>query len=211
MLIIGDIAGQYKTLMALLQQCPNEEPVSVGDMIDRGPQSKEVLDFFMKNGRAIMGNHESMMLDAFASMAFREFQDWVGNGGGYTLRSFGIEAMPIKDEHHLLVEPYLEWMDKLPLYIQEPGLLITHAPWCGIEPSAITNSQIDLWLWNRELPDPKEGVFQVFGHNSYWGLRYLNGGGGTPNWGVCIDTSHQRVLTGLEWPSMKTYQQPYID
>src|SRR5262245_16243438 len=95
MLIIGDIAGQYKTLLALLKQCPNEEPVSVGDMIDRGPDSKLVLDFFMKNGRAILGNHEAMMLDAIGGGHYGAWQDWVGNGGGYTMRSFGIEKMPM--------------------------------------------------------------------------------------------------------------------
>ena len=40
--LIGDIQGNYHTLRALLKQMPDEEPVSVGDMIDRGPRSKAV-------------------------------------------------------------------------------------------------------------------------------------------------------------------------
>ena len=62
--IISDIAGNYKTLMALLEKMPqDEEIISVGDMVDRGPRSKEVIEFFMnnENATAIMGNHEHMM------------------------------------------------------------------------------------------------------------------------------------------------------
>ena len=43
--LIGDIHGNYRTFRALLKQMPDEEPVSVGDMIDRGPRSREVLEF----------------------------------------------------------------------------------------------------------------------------------------------------------------------
>ena len=63
--LIGDIQGNYHTLRALLKQMPDEEPVSVGDMVDRGPRSKEVLEFFRLNGKALLGNHEHMMLDYF--------------------------------------------------------------------------------------------------------------------------------------------------
>ena len=44
--------------MRLLKKCPDYLPISVGDMIDRGPDSKKVLDFFMAGGKAILGNHE---------------------------------------------------------------------------------------------------------------------------------------------------------
>ena len=47
--LIGDIHGNYQTLLALLKQMPDEEPVSVGDMIDRGPLSRKEHEFFMKH------------------------------------------------------------------------------------------------------------------------------------------------------------------
>ena len=63
--LIGDIQGNYRTLLALLKQMPDDDPVSVGDMIDRGPRSMEVLEFFRNHGKALLGNHEHMMLDYF--------------------------------------------------------------------------------------------------------------------------------------------------
>jgi serine/threonine protein phosphatase 1 len=63
--LIGDIQGKYRTLLALLKQMPDDDPVSVGDMIDRGPHSMEVLEFFRNHGKALLGNHEHMMLDYF--------------------------------------------------------------------------------------------------------------------------------------------------
>ena len=55
--LIGDIQGNYRTLLALLKQMPDDDPVSVGDMIDRGPRSMEVLEFFRNHGKALLGNH----------------------------------------------------------------------------------------------------------------------------------------------------------
>ena len=60
--LIGDIQGNYHTLRALLKQMPDEEPVSVGDMIDRGPRSKEVLEFFRLNGKALPVSYTHLTL-----------------------------------------------------------------------------------------------------------------------------------------------------
>lgn len=62
-LIVGDIHGCWDEFEALLDAAAlgvNDQIVSVGDMVDRGPQSPRVLKFFREtpNARAIMGNHE---------------------------------------------------------------------------------------------------------------------------------------------------------
>jgi hypothetical protein len=44
--LIGDIQWNYRTLLALLKQIPDDDPVSVGDIIDRGPRSLKVLSSF---------------------------------------------------------------------------------------------------------------------------------------------------------------------
>lgn len=62
--VIGDIAGQFKTLEALIKKMPQGEIMSLGDMVDRGPRSKDVLNFF-KSHKALLGNHEHLMIDAF--------------------------------------------------------------------------------------------------------------------------------------------------
>jgi len=105
--IIGDIAGQYKTLEALLRKMPQSAiPFSVGDMVDRGPQSKDVLYFFKENGQAILGNHEHMMLTEYdyATKDVFSYYDtgvWLQNGGTKTLLSFLGED---KKEHILDIE-----------------------------------------------------------------------------------------------------------
>ena len=52
--LIGDIAGNFKTLLALLKKMPDDEPIGLGDLNDRGPRSREVFDFFMKNGKSFL-------------------------------------------------------------------------------------------------------------------------------------------------------------
>jgi hypothetical protein len=62
--IIGDIAGNFKTLEALLKKMPAGPVFSLGDMPDRGPRSREVIEFF-KTQKTLMGNHEHLMIDAW--------------------------------------------------------------------------------------------------------------------------------------------------
>ncbi|MEO8666384.1 MAG: metallophosphoesterase, partial [Ignavibacteria bacterium] len=64
--IIGDIHGCYHTLTDIFQHLKNvKEVYSVGDLIDRGKYSKEVVGFCIENSiRAVKGNHEDMMIRA---------------------------------------------------------------------------------------------------------------------------------------------------
>ena len=62
-LIIGDIHGCYGELMDLIDAAEigaNDPVIAVGDLIDRGPEPAEVLEFFRSSprARALMGNHE---------------------------------------------------------------------------------------------------------------------------------------------------------
>lgn len=62
-LVIGDIHGCHEELMALLDMVgptPEDRIITIGDMLDRGPDSEKVADFFRLNDQAaaLMGNHE---------------------------------------------------------------------------------------------------------------------------------------------------------
>ena len=61
--VIGDVHGHYKTLLALTEKLPqNAKLIFVGDLIDRGPQSMEVVKFVRESGYlCVMGNHEHIM------------------------------------------------------------------------------------------------------------------------------------------------------
>jgi len=88
-LVFGDIHGRYNTFRRLLDainyDSATEIIYSVGDLIDRGPDSVQVVEFFQNDHcHAILGNHEHM------AMCPAEWEDvWMdpGNGGPATLRS----------------------------------------------------------------------------------------------------------------------------
>ena len=95
--VVGDIHGRYDTFISLLEAIDyNEETdmiYSVGDLIDRGPKSVEVVKFFQQgNTWAVLGNHEQMVIN------HQEWwQTWMypPNGGPATqasLREHGLDT-----------------------------------------------------------------------------------------------------------------------
>ncbi len=94
---IGDIHGEIRLLDQLLTSVLKfgpEQLVFVGDYIDRGLHSKEVVDRLMGLKipvACLMGNHEMMMLNAMDDLGFGHspIELWYYNGGEATLRSFG--------------------------------------------------------------------------------------------------------------------------
>jgi predicted MPP superfamily phosphohydrolase len=79
--IVGDTHGKYETFLNLLKEADYDEDndiiYSVGDNIDRGPKSYEMIKYFttMPNAYTIMGNHEYMMKeDSWLDV-------WLNNGG----------------------------------------------------------------------------------------------------------------------------------
>lgn len=206
--IIADIAGQYDTLLALLKQMPDEEPISVGDMIDRGPKSKEVVEFFMKHGSAIMGNHEHMAIDYYNDASYYPWNTWFYNGGHETVNSFA----------GLVAPEIVTWMEHLPKYIEVEGSLISHA---FVHPGYSLEDVCDLGrfcddqkgrrsiLWHRGPPRRMAKYqMQIAGHNSQTGLRHFSDGRGEHS--ICLDASAQNVLTGIHLPSFTIYQQTFI-
>lgn len=212
--IIGDIAGQFKTLQALLAKMPEGTPISVGDMIDRGPQSKEVLEFFKEgNGIAIKGNHEDLFVD-FVKDQKRYYQGcWLDNGGTTTAKQFqdsaGFCDIPVE---------LINWVEGLSesMVISIPsdnGLwstcLVTHAPDHCDKGLARTRPLDYGILWNRDETSVLQtsDQFQLFGHNSHWdGRVFMNG---AVPYAQCLDT-YQNKLIGMHWPSMRVYEQEFI-
>src|SRR5262249_18437560 len=92
-LAIGDIHGclrAFTTLLDAVALQPDDRIITLGDYVDRGPDSRGVLNRLIdlhSTGRlvALRGNHDIMMLDA------RHSRDpmWVACGGGTTLLSYG--------------------------------------------------------------------------------------------------------------------------
>src|SRR5436305_15152730 len=96
-LAIGDIHGCSRALDALLAAVaprPDDQLITLGDYVDRGPDSRGVLDRLLAlhaTGRlvALRGNHDYMMLQARAGVD--RFM-WLAFGGRPTLESYGAES-----------------------------------------------------------------------------------------------------------------------
>lgn len=202
--IIADISGDYAALLRLLAKMPDDETISLGDMIDRGPDSRAVVEWFMANGRAVLANHEHMMLDHCRGTGYYTPGSWEVNGGDATLHSFR-GAVPAE---------VLDWIERLPLYLEIGDCLISHA---FVYPGSTLAEACDLGagsrdarfdrslLWNREPPRRlRQYRMQIAGHNSQFGLRKFSDWRG--EFAICLDDSRRGRLTGLHLPSMDIYQ-----
>ena len=117
-LAIGDIHGCINALTSLIEFVePGAEDtiVTLGDYVDRGPDSAAVLDFVIKLGSThnlvpLRGNHEIMMLDARDKKGW--LGPWLSYGGEETLQSYGGSFNGVPDSHFDFLEnsllPYHE-------------------------------------------------------------------------------------------------------
>lgn len=128
--VITDIHGCATTFQKLvveaLQLTTDDELFLLGDYIDRGIDSKGVIDFIFDlrdsghHVHCLRGNHEEFLL--LAKDNLREFQHWVvHNGGDTTLKSFGVET--VKE----IPEQYLRFFSDLPYYFEVGNFLLVHA------------------------------------------------------------------------------------
>jgi hypothetical protein len=193
--------------MRLLKKMPDDEVISLGDMVDRGPDSKAVIDWFMSNGRALMGNHEHMLLDYCRNTGFYEGGMWELNGGIATLRSFKC-AIP---------DDVLAWLERLPLYMEIEGCLVSHsfvAPGyslreaCDLGQSSGDSKCERSIIWCRDAPKRMhEYRLQIAGHNSQFSLKSFSDEQG--DFAICVDDSRHDRLTGIHLPSLAIYQVDY--
>jgi len=145
--VIGDIHGCAATLRRLvdgrLRPGPADRIYLLGDLIDRGPDSKGVLDFIFElrvrglSVNSIRGNHEDMFLRAEDD--HEGLNLWTANGGLTTLESF--QADGPGDIPHI----YRAFLDSLPLYILLDDFVIVHAGLNFERPSPFDDTTAMLW------------------------------------------------------------------
>ena len=143
-IFFGDIHGHYDGLIRLVAMiAPTEQDQLhfVGDLIDRGPKSAQVVEFVRKgNYPCVLGNHEHLLLNAFpdSDPHLGAFQGWLNSGGQPTLTSYpSTEALL---EH-------VEWLKTLPLYIDLGDIFLVHA---GLDPKKTLEQQSQMdFCWIR--------------------------------------------------------------
>jgi serine/threonine protein phosphatase 1 len=230
--VFSDIHGCYDELLALIRQLPlhpeRDRIVFMGDYIDRGPDSRRVIEQMMDwqaqypHWVFLTGNHEDMMLDALQNDgrfydAFYHYPNlWLAAGGRATCRSY----LPADEQgreitlalaREVIPEAHRAWCASLPRYFEDDRYIYVHG---GLKPGR-TPAETDPYdlIWLRE----------EFLESRYdWGKKVVHGHTPTPSRQpevyanrICIDTAlcyaPGNTLTTVELPSETFYSQPWLD
>jgi serine/threonine protein phosphatase 1 len=171
--VIGDIHGcvdEIDRLLDTLAPAAGETVVFLGDYIDRGPASKGVIDRLLRLRREgprcvfLKGNHEDMFLGFLGEGgAFGEV--FLANGGGATLRSYGLPSECGQVRGEQLPPEHLEFLKSLRLRSEHGDFLCVHA---GLDPARPLLAQRDedlLWIRDEFIRQPHPFPYTVlFGH-----------------------------------------------
>ena len=181
---IGDIHGCSRALRAIveaIQPAADDTLVLLGDYVDRGPDSRGVLDFVLElEGRCrvvpLLGNHELMLLDALQNP--QVIGPWLECGGDATVRSYGGRLNNVPKEH-------LAFIGRCKRYYEIPTHFFVHANYAA---DVSLDEQPDyLLFWEHlhfHVPAPHEnGKRAIVGHTSQKSGEILD-----LDHVVCLDT-----------------------
>jgi serine/threonine protein phosphatase 1 len=201
---IGDIHGCSQALEAIaeeIQPAADDTLVLLGDYVDRGPDSRGVLEFVLKLEKRcrmmpLLGNHELMLLDALQNP--QVIGPWLECGGGATVKSYDGRLSNIPEEH-------LAFIRRCKRYYELPQHFFVHANYAADVP---LDEQPDyLLFWEHlhfHVPAPHEnGKRAIVGHTSQKTGEILDLGHI-----VCLDTYCHGGgwLTAMEVESGRTWQ-----
>jgi len=205
-LAIGDIHGcatALRTLLAALELTAEDTLVILGDAIDRGPDSRDVLEQLLSvrpicHLVPILGNHEQMLLDVIDGKM--PLPDWLMHGGAETLDSYGpgaaLTEMPL--EH---VDFLCTWGD----YHETDEHFFAHGNY--LPKKKFSQQPWEEMRWRSLkffMPVPhRSGKIAVLGHTANKQGKIVNHGHL-----VCIDTYCHGGgwLTALEPATRKVWQ-----
>ena len=167
---IGDIHGCYDRLKTLMDKIPidlsRDTLVFIGDYIDRGPNSVEVVEYLMKLKKRVpeviflKGNHEDM-LDKFITGADRF--TYLLNGGQQTLDSY--LTKPVQSDFYPIPPDHMDFFKSLRLFYETEEFIFVHA---GLRPRVPLESQKPqdmLWIRDKFISTRHDyGKRVIFGH-----------------------------------------------
>ncbi|MEL7834760.1 metallophosphoesterase family protein [Fodinibius sp. Rm-B-1B1-1] len=167
---IGDIHGCFHSMKALLDKLESyydRQFIFVGDYIDRGPGSKQVVDYlldFKENVDCVFlrGNHEQMLLDSFQKGSKSM---WMMNGGRETIKSYNANGDTLS-----LPESHRKFYESTRLYYETENYFFVHAglsPAKTIAESIKDEKELQEFLWERSHLNAFETPWEktvVFGH-----------------------------------------------
>ncbi len=187
-LAIGDVHGCLVPLRHLWESIdpqPDDRIIFMGDYVDRGPDSRGVIDFLISlqpdfDVSFLSGNHEEKFF--LSNIDQTELAHWLSAwGGGATLESYGPGAFDDVPDAHW------EFLRKCLPYIETDTHIFVHA---NLEPDIALSLQLPFTLLHKKFgaPEPHQsGKIMICGHNAQKAHIPLNIGHA-----VCIDTDPGR-------------------
>jgi serine/threonine protein phosphatase 1 len=209
---IGDIHGCSSALAALINAIrpgPDDTLVTLGDHVDRGPDSRGVLEQLIALAKQyrlvpLLGDHEEMLVDALGNTT--ALRKWLTCGGRETLRSYGWEqGGPRQALADWIPEPHREFLAGCRPHYETATHLFVHA---GFLPDLPMNQQPGQALrWRvtdaRTASPHQSGKVAVVGHSAQLSGEVLDLG-----FLICIDTNCARGgwLTALDADTGRVWQ-----
>ena len=189
-LAIGDIHGcdaALETLLSHLELAADDSVVVLGDVVDRGPNTKRCIDLLFEARKScrlvfLTGNHEQMMLNAICGGTLEAL--WLQCGGLEALNSYG-------GGYGMIPKAHMEFLESGCDYCETSKDIFVHA---NLQPGVSLEKQPIEWLRWTHLTGKEQpyspGRRVVCGHTSQKSGRPLV----FPGW-ACLDT----FAWGGEW------------
>jgi calcineurin-like phosphoesterase family protein len=158
--VIPDLHGRYDLLeeaLASIEKRSGGDPgviVTIGDYVDKGPESKAVIDRLLKGvfpGWSLVtlkGNHDAIMVEALRDPA--KMAGWMKEGGDAALASYGGDPSAVPQSH-------IEWLNALRLMYVDAHRIYVHA---GLDPKRSLDRQSEATLLSKRY---RKGFAQGFG------------------------------------------------
>ena len=221
--IIGDVHGCFNTLLELIKQFPKKEKSQicfVGDVIDRGLFSCDVVELIMQNNyKMVMGNHERRLLNnqlEFLNNKVPFDRSWFfGNGGEATYRSYFGQSVEFKQRH-------VDFLESRPVYLEFKEYKNQNGEHLVVSHSAVGN----MWELRNDKYGSEEvrrhllsgrgdelqvsGIFNVYGHTPVREVKFYKNSADIDTGCVFNEVGFDK-LSALEFPSMKIYTQRNVE
>lgn len=225
-IVLSDLHGCYNTMLALIEKIkadfPNDEIIIAGDLVDRGPRSRQVVQYCIDNNiKVVKGNHEDMMCTDVLDKPSQWRGGWYELEGVETIKSYCNEEGIVNTE---LMKIHAEWMNNLPLYLEftdckneeNKHLVVSHSSIFDVwhrkdNPDAFFKQQV---LWNRDYISSEVrhmNIFNCFGHTPFPDYPRITDCYANIDTGACFNDPHYGIMSAIHFPSMKVIQQKNLD
>lgn len=219
---IGDIHGGLQTFLTLIQRIRprhDDRIYLLGDYIDRGPDSRGVLEAIISmqeagcDVRPLLGNHDDMLLRSVTGEHNLFSRHWQEGWGSHTLKSFGVR-FPGE-----IPDRYVQFLESLPLCCREQSYLLVHAGLDMTRDDPLTETEPVQMLWGDSsylnTQSDLEGLTLITGHKirSLDDIIYS-----CTSSHICLDNGaftgnqpEQGHLVALNLDTLEITAQPWLD